>query len=77
MSDPNLDTTMAGVAAVLEQLNIKGLPDFEIAAISKLVLTTITMLGEDAKKRANAAGEAAAALITNDDEAEKAGANRT
>lgn len=77
MSDPNLDVAIAGVHAVLDQLSIKNLPEIEVLAISKLVLTTITMLGEDAKKRANAAGEAAAALITNDDEAEKAGANRT
>ena len=75
MSD--LDVTNAGVHAVLDQVGITGLPEFEVLAISKLVLLTITTLGDDAKKRANAAGDAAAALITTDDEAEKAGANRT
>ena len=77
MSDPNLDIAIAGTNDILDLLGLKGVPAAEVAVIAKLVLNVVDVLGHAAQSRANAAGDAAAALITTDDEAEKAGANRT
>lgn len=78
MSDPAAkQAAVKGVGDVVAALGIQNVSDGEVEAIADAVVGLVDVLANSAAKRATAAGAAAAAKITNADEAEKAASERT
>lgn len=67
---------VTGVYSVLGALGVTGVSATDVDLIADAALGLIDVLGKGAQKRAAEAGLAAAAKITNSDEAEKAESER-